>query len=270
MNLKKVDSFLSRLSLMFRRYFLDMRLSYDFSDNEEIVQVTVSKISKGSGVALVPSAVFSLSDVSVRFLKLDMASDVDFAEYEVSSFFELRTVVLYVTYSLISAEHPDLTLFGFLSKILSAKIEGGADLLEHFLKANSVPYSRDPDYLYVYDYGNFQFYKDAVSLFSTESVRVVYKIDTEFSAYSVAALVFESVYATVLNADENEAKVFRGESFDNEVPIVDPDAEGGDFSGGFSDDGGFDEGGGGGNSFAPVEGGGGAGGSGLDSSGFEE
>lgn len=45
MTLKRLEPFLRRLSLMFRRFFLDMRLSYAFSDNEEVVELTVSKVS---------------------------------------------------------------------------------------------------------------------------------------------------------------------------------------------------------------------------------
>jgi len=263
MNVKRLESYLTRLSLMFRRFFLDMRLSYDFSDSDDVAQVTISKVSKGHGVSLIPTAIFAVSDTSVKFLKLNLASEIDFEEYEVSSFFELRCIVLYVVYSLIQVEHSDLTFFDFLSKIFSSRIESPEDLFEYFLKVNEIPYNKDPDYLYVYDYGNFQFYKDAISFFSIQSVRVVYKIDTQFSAFSVVGVVFDSVYATLfpdrVGDESQEPRVFAEETFAEEEEL--PPDEGEDGFGGFGGDAGFggDEGfggGGGGSESIPVEGGG--------------
>ena len=265
MNVKRLDSFLNRLSLVFRRFFLDMRLSYDFSDNSEIAQVTISKISKGASVALVPSAIFVVSAKLVRFLKLDFSSELDFVEYEVSSFFELRTIVLFVVFSLIKAEHSDLSFYEFLSKILSSRVDSPEDFLEYLLKVNDIEFNRDPDFLYVYEYGNFSFYKDAISFFSSQSVRVIYKINTEFSAYSVLSLIFDSIYATLfpdrISDETQEVRIFKDETFEDPDAPLPTEEEGAEGFGGFGGAGEAGEGlgggtGGGGSSSIPVEGGG--------------
>lgn len=281
MYVDKLDFFLTRLSLMFRRYFLDMRLTHDFSNDKEVAQVTISKVSKDSGVSLVPVAIFAVSETLIRFVKLDLSSEIDFVEYPVSSFFESRCVILYVVFTLIKTNHPDFTLYEFLSKVLSFKIEGAGDIVEYFLKVNEIPYARDPDFIYIYEYGNLSFYHDAISFFSTESVRVVYKVNTQFSNFMVVCLIIDSAYASLFSEsitdDEIELKVFEDEIFKEEEPEqpVEGEEDMGGF-GGFDNGAGFEGGeggmGGGGNSnVIPVEGGGAevGGGMGTGGTGFE-
>ena len=255
MKLKKVESFLGKLSFMFRRYYLDMRLQYDYSEDESTVQVTLSKVEKASGVSLVPSAIFSVTENSVRFLKLDFSSQIDYIDYEVSSFFELRSVILTAVHTLVQADHPGLSLFDFMSKIFSAKIEDPKSFMVYLLKVNAVDHSFDNDSVYVYDYGNFLFYKDAISFFSTQSARVVYRIDSELSGYNVVCLSFDALYgATDLMDAESEAKFFETETFEFEEPIPEQTDDMGfsDMGGDFGDEGMGGEGGAS-NSF-PVEG----------------
>lgn len=270
MKLKKIESFLSKLGLMFRRYYLDMRLQFDYSEDEEAVQVTLAKVEKGSGVSLVPSAIFSVTEDSVRFLKLDFSSQIDYIDYEVSSFFELRSVILTTVHTLVQVDHPDLSLFEFLSKVFSGNLEGPKTFLEYLLKINDVDYAWDDNSVYVYDYGNFVFYPDAVSFFSVQSARVVYRIDSEASAYSTVCLSFDALFgATDLSADADEARFFDGETFEFEEPVpeqTDDMGLGPDFGGDYGGEG--DMGGGAGSNSFPVEGEGGAN-EGLPSSGME-
>lgn len=261
MKLKQIDSFLSILSLMFRKHFLDMRMTYEYSENEEVAEVSISKIAKGSGVTLVPSAIFSVTESSVRFVKLDFTSDIDFLEFEVSSIFTLKMTVLQVVYRLIRNEYKDMLLYEFLTKVLSYKIDNLEDLLEYLCKYNDVEYERDPEYFYVYDYGNFKFFSDAISFMSTQSTRVVYKIDTETSGFNTVMLSFDTIAGTILEDLDGDSEVFV-KIFKNELETADEDTfdeegeEGFDDGfGGFGDSFGDDSfgGGGGGGGSAPTE-----------------
>lgn len=270
--LRQIESFLNVLSLSFRKFFLDLRLQFAFSENDEIAEITVSKIEKGSGVVQTPSAIFSVTTSTVRFIKLDFTSQIDFVEYQVGSLFELRTTILYVVFLLIRAEHENLTLYAFLSKVLGARIDAPRDLLMYFCQTNEIDFEMDDDVFYVYDYGNFSFYQDAISFFSTKSARVVYKIDSEDSVFMVVSLIFDSLFCSV-NEDpsgDQFVKVFAIEDPESgQIAEPEPEEEGmGDFGGGFDDAGLSDDMGGGGSfgSFPSEEGSD----SGLSGGGFPE
>jgi len=261
MDIKKIESFLTKLSSGFRRFFVDMRLQYDYSDDGTLVQVTLSRISGGSGVSLVPKAIFSITGTSVRFLKLDLSSKVQFADYQVTTPLELRSVILNIVYDLVHVDRHDLSLFEFLSKIFQAKITNPQSYLAYLLTLNEVPFMEDGTKLFVYGYGNVGFFEDAISFFSTQSSRAVYKIDSESSAYNVVGLLLDGVWAFMVAEDETlieDPILFKGESMEDPEPeeVQEDDGLGGfgDTGGGFDDFGGGDLGGGGGSNSIPVEG----------------